>query len=159
MKKDNWREQRTVEKAVDLVFEYAKRPANPYKYLYHNPKAIHTPQYFAHWTQKWQQHRVYMTLVRAAKVTGYEPVPAELLYRNAKRDGFGERSVRVGKLAFYLVRPDEMGPSLKRRYYAFKDMLFDDIRKDIQNYYDEKQKEKALKLFAEEKGDAHNADV
>lgn len=145
-----WKEEQIIEKAVDTVFEYAQKPANPYSYLYHNPRAIQTPQYFAHWTQKWQNHRVYMTLVRAAKVTGYEPVPSILMHRNAKRDGYGDRSVQVGQLAFYLVKPDEMSPALRRRYYAFKDMLFTDIREDIQGYYDDKEKKKALKLFSDD---------
>ena len=145
-----WTEEKMIEKAVDTVFEYAQKPANPYTYLYHNPRSITTPQYFAHWTQRWQNHRVYMTLVRAAKVTGYEPVPSILLHRNAKRDGYGDRSVQVGNLAFYLIKPDEMTPALRRRYYAFKDMLFDDIRKHIKDHYEEKDKEKALKLFSDD---------
>lgn len=142
-------EEKLIEKAVDTVLEFAQKPANPYSYLYHNPRAITTPQYFAHWTQKWQNHRVYMTLVRAAKVTGYEPVPSVLLHRNAKRDGFGDRSVQVGQLAFYLIKPEEMSPALKRRYYAFKDMLLGDIRKHIKDYYNEKDQEKALELFSD----------
>ncbi|MGI6550175.1 MAG: hypothetical protein ACOX4Q_09125 [Syntrophomonadales bacterium] len=145
-----WTEEKMIEKAVDTVFEYAQKPANPYSYLYHNPRAIHTPQYFAHWTQKWQNHRVYMTLVRAAKVTGYEPVPSILLHRNAKRDGYGDRSVQVGQLAFYLIKPEEMSPALRRRYYAFKDMLFDDIRQNIRDHYEGKEKEKALRLFSDD---------
>lgn len=145
--KDRWKEDRVIESATDKVFEYAKRPMNPYTYLYHNPWSIQTPQYFAHWTQKWQNHKGYMILVRAAKITGYEPVPAELLHRNAKRDGWGGRSVRVGKLVFYLIRPDEMPKGLRKRYYRFKDMLFSDIRKDIKDYYDEKEKKKASELF------------
>jgi len=142
-------EEKLIEKAVDTVLEFAQKPANPYSYLYHNPRAITTPQYFAHWTQKWQNHRVYMTLVRAAKITGYEPVPSILLHRNAKRDGFGDRSVQVGQLAFYLIKPEEMSPALKRRYYAFKDMLLGDIRKHIKDYYNEKDQEKALELFSD----------
>lgn len=142
-------EEKLIEKAVDTVLEFAQKPANPYSYLYHNPRAITTPQYFAHWTQKWQNHRVYMTLVRAAKITGYEPVPSILLHRNAKRDGYGDRSVKVGQLAFYLIKPEEMSPSLKRRYYAFKDMLLGDIRKHIKDYYNEKDQEKALELFSD----------
>ncbi len=152
----DWKEQQLVEKAVDTVFEYAKKPANPYSYLYHNPRAIHTPQYFAHWTQKWQNHRVYMTLIRAAKVTGYEPVPSVLMHRNAKRDGYGDRSVQVGSLAFYLIKPEEMSQNLSRRYYGFKNMLFADIRKDIKDYYDERDQQKALKLFSD---DAPNTDA
>lgn len=144
---DQWKEDCLVERVVDRVFDYAKRPANPYSYLYHNPQAIHTPQYFAHWTQKWQNHQTYMVLVKAAKITGYEPVPFELLYGNAKRDGYHGRSVRVGQLVFYLITPDEMSLGLKRRYYKFKNMLFNDIRQDIKDYYEEKEKDKALDLF------------
>ncbi|ADI02553.1 MAG TPA: hypothetical protein GXX39_02415 [Syntrophothermus lipocalidus] len=138
--RDIWKEQRVIEKAVDMVFEYAKKPANPYNYLYHNPRAIHTPQYLAHWTQKWQNHHVYMTLVRAATVTGYEPVPSVLLLRNAKRDGYGGRAVRVGHLVFYLIRPEEMTPGLQRRYYKFKNMLMTDISRDMDKYYENKKK-------------------
>lgn len=148
--KENWKEEKVIEKAVDTVFEYAKRPANPYSYLYHNPRAISTPQHFAHWAQKWQNHRVYMTLMRAAKVMGFEPVPSVLMHRNAKRDGFDGRSVQVGNLAFFLIKPEEMSAALRRRYYAFKDMLFSDIRKDIKDYYQEKDQKKALKLFRDD---------
>lgn len=137
--------ERVIESAVDKVFEYAKKPANPYEYLYHNPRAIQTPQYFAHWTQKWQNHKGYMILVRAAKITGFEPVPADLLHRNTVRDGWAGRRVQVGRLLFYLIRPDEMPPGMKKRYYKFKGILLKDIKKDIQNYYDKKDQEKAEK--------------
>jgi len=136
-----------VEETVDKVFEYARRPANPYSYLYNNPRAINTPQYFAHWTQRWQNHQTYMVLLRAAKVTGYEPVPSALLYRNHKRDGFHGRSVRVGELVFYLIKPEEMTPGLARRYQKFKAMLRDDIKKHIDDYYQEKEKQSVKELF------------
>lgn len=146
---DRWKSERIIESAVDKVFEYAQKPANPYNYLYHNPHAIQTPQYFAHWTQKWQNHKGYMILVRAAKITGYEPVPAELLHRNASRDGWSGRSVQVGRLLFYLIKPEEMPPGLKRRYYRFKDILLKEIKKNIRDYYEEKEQEKEEKNISE----------
>ena len=138
--KDPWKEQRVIENAVDKVFAMAKRQANPYEYLYHNPRSIHTMQYFAKWTQRWAQHKAYMVLVRASHVMGYEPVPSELLYRHAKRDGFAGRSVRVGQLVFYLIKPDEMSAGLKRRYERFKTILLKDLKKEVEEYYDEKAK-------------------
>lgn len=144
---DSYKEDYVVEDTVDKVFEYAKKPANPYSYLYNNPRAITTPQYFAHWTQRYQNHRMYMVLVRAAKITGYEPVPAPLLYRNHKRDGFAGRRVQIGDLSFYLIKTEEMSAGLRRRYEKFKDMLRDDIKKDIENYKDSRQKETVKDLF------------
>jgi len=140
-------EDYVIEDAVDKVFEYAKKPANPYTYLYNNPKAITTPQYFAHWTQRYQHHKMYMVLVRAAKITGYEPVPFPLLYRNHKRDGFGGRGVRIGDVSFYLIKPEEMSAGLRRRYEKFLELLRADIKKDIDNYTNSHQKETVKDLF------------
>lgn len=133
---DRWRSERIIESAVDKVFELAKRQANPYTYLYHNPNGIHTMQYFSKWTQRWAQHKAYMVLLRAAHVTGYEAVPSELLHKNAKRDGWSGRQVRVGQLVFYLIRPDEMSTQLKKRYERFKEILTADLRKNISHYAD-----------------------
>ncbi len=128
--KDRYKEDRTIERAVDVCFEVAQYQVNPFHWLYHNPNGVHTMQYFSHWVQRWAAHKAYMVLVRAAKITGYEPVPASLLYRNSKRDGFSGRRVRVGKLSFYLIREEEMSPGLKRRYTKFKEMLRKELEKE-----------------------------
>lgn len=127
--KDRYKEDRTVEKAVDLCFDIAKRQANPYTYLYHNPNSIQTMQHFAHWTQRYLQHKVFAAIFRASQVTGYEAVPYALLYQNAKRDGWAERKIRCGALTFYLIKLEEMPPGLKRRYLKFQEILTRELSK------------------------------
>lgn len=123
-----------VEHAVDVCFDVARKQANPFKYLYHNPTGIHTMQYFAHWVQRWSEHRAYLVLMEAARITGYEPVPYALTHRNAKRDGWQGRRIRCGKLVFYLIREEEMPPGLKRRYKKFREMLLKELEKDKKNW-------------------------
>ncbi len=132
--KDKWGEQRVIEKAVDVVIEVARRQVNPFSYLYHNPNRIHTMQYFAHWAQRWTEHKLYKLLMRVAQITGYEPVPYWLTYRHAKRDGYSDRRVRCGSLVFYLLKPEEMSPGLRRRYEQFRNLLKEELHKDAQNW-------------------------
>jgi len=136
--KDRYKEDRNIENAVDICTEAAKYQINPFRWLYHNPHSVHSMQYFAHWVQRWATHRCYMVLVRSAQITGYEPVPASLLYENAKRDGFGGRKVKVGKLSFYLIKTEEMSLGLERRYTKFKEMLYHEVTKDKEKYKEER---------------------
>ncbi len=64
-----------------------------------------------------------MAVLQAAKIGGYEVVPAALTYRNAKRDGLDKRRVRVGNLRFYLIKKEEMARGLSRRYEKYRKLL------------------------------------
>lgn len=125
---DNWGAQKVVENAVDKVFEIAVRQVNPYQYLYNNPTAIKTPQYFAHWAQRYTAHKAYMVLAKAAEITGYEAVPSELLHKHVARDGWKGRGIRVGSLVFYLIKLDEMPAGLRQRYEVYKKLLDRDLK-------------------------------
>lgn len=127
MKRDRHREDRVVENAVDICFEISRWHVNPYAYLYHNPHGIQTLQYFAHWTQRWTNRNAFITLLQAAKVGGYEAVPAELLHRHFTR--WKSRRVRCGQLTFYLIRIEEMPAGLQRRYHKFRILLKEHLRK------------------------------
>lgn len=118
-----YKEDRTIERAVDTVFEVAQWQASPYEYLYHNPHAIRTIQYFAHWAQRWTNRMAYIAVLQAANIGGFEVVPSALTYRNAKRDGLSKRGLRVGALRFYLIKKEEMAPGLLRRYEKFRKAL------------------------------------
>lgn len=128
--KDKHTEDRIVERAVDVCFEVAKRQVNPYVYLYHNPREIRTMQYFAHWTQRWTERQAYVVLLKAAQITGFEPVPSCLLYRNIVRDGWSGRRIRCGSLSFFLIKKEEMPPGLMRRYTKFVELLQKELRKN-----------------------------
>ena len=124
-----YKENRIVERAVDICYEISEYQVNPYNFLYHNPNSIRTVQYFAHWTQKWTNRCAYIAVLQAAKVGGYEVVPAVLTYRNAKRDGLKERGVRVGNLRFYMIKRDEMAKGLLRRYDKYRKLLSAQLKK------------------------------
>ncbi|TEB15159.1 hypothetical protein Psfp_02335 [Pelotomaculum sp. FP] len=72
-------------------------------------------------------YKIYQMLLKSAKITGYEPVPAELLNHHAARDGLVGRKMRVGKALFYLIRPEEMSKSLTVRYAEFKEIALTKI--------------------------------
>lgn len=108
-----------VDRAVDLCMELMRWEASPYNLLYTNPHRYNIFK-FASWAQRYQNYKVYMTLIRVAAITGYEPVPAELLNRNHKRDGYNGRNIRAGKISFYLIKPEEMTKKLQESYAQFK---------------------------------------
>ncbi len=124
-----YKEDRVVERAVDICYEVSEWQVNPYKYLFHNPNSIRTIQYFAHWTQRWTNRSAYIAVLQAAKIGGYEVVPAALTYRNAARDGLKERGVRVGNLRFYLIKKEEMAKGLLRRYEKFRKLLSEQLKR------------------------------
>lgn len=115
-----------LERAIEKHAELARWKANPYKCLYHNPRK-YTLMGFARWAQRYMQYKIYLSLLKAAKITGYEPVPAELLNRNAKRQGLSGRKIRVGKLWFYLVQEHEMTKHLLKNYTKFKKIALKEI--------------------------------
>lgn len=111
-----------VEKAVDVCSEIIRWNIDPFKCLYHNPNKYDIVR-FAIWAEKYCNYKVFRALLRASEITGYEPVPAELLHKHAKRDGYSGRRLRVGNAAFYLIRLDEMSTGLKERYKKFRSMI------------------------------------
>jgi len=112
---------KSFNKAVEVCRELTRWQVSPYACLYKNPKK-YTLVEFARWSQRYLNCKIYEMLLNSAKITGYEPVPAELLNRHAARDGYTERKVRVGKAIFYLIKPEEMSVSLKTRYEEFKNV-------------------------------------
>jgi len=113
---------KSFDKAVATCKELRRWQVSPYRCLYHNPHKYNTVE-FARWTQRYQNYKIYQALLAAAKITGYEPVPAELLNRHVARDGYSGKKVRVGKVIFYLLKPDEMSSSLLVRYNYFKEII------------------------------------
>lgn len=112
----------SLDKSVKTCKEITKWKISPYQCLYHNPSKYSLVE-FARWTQRYQNYKIYMVLLEAAKITGYEPVPAELLNRNHVRDGFSGRRIKVGKLSFYLIKPKEMSKILSEKYAKFKNEM------------------------------------
>ncbi|NLI74760.1 MAG: hypothetical protein GX369_08370 [Euryarchaeota archaeon] len=109
-----------LERAIDVFTEeIARWRVSPYSALYHNPNKYSVVQ-FARWAQRYQNLKIYRALLKAADVTGYEPVPAELLCRNGARDGYSGRSIKAGRLSFYLIKPEEMTGGLLKKYKEFK---------------------------------------
>lgn len=108
-------------KAVEVCRELTRWQVSPYACLYKNPNKYSLVE-FARWSQRYLNCKIYNVLLKSAKITGYEPVPSELLNHHASRDGYTERRVRVGKALFYLIRPEEMSVSLKTRYEEFKNV-------------------------------------
>lgn len=109
---------RAVEKCADLV----KYHVSPFRCYYFNPHK-YTITGLMKWTQKYMMNRMYLTLLKASNLTGYEAVPEELLLGHAVRDGFGGRKIRIGRLAFYMIRREEMSKKLLERYEEFKNRM------------------------------------
>lgn len=112
---------KSFDKAVETGKEITRWKVSPYKCLYHNPHKYGLIE-FARWTQNYLNYKLYEMLLNSAKITGYEPVPSELLNRNPARDGLSGRKVRVGKVLFYLIKPEEMSKTLAIRYNEFKNV-------------------------------------
>jgi len=87
--------------------------------VYHNPKKYDTVRVLK-WAEKYLNYKVFNVLLKVSEITGYEPVPAELLHRHGSRYGYSGRRIRVGNAAFYLIRPGEMSKGLQERYRRFK---------------------------------------
>ena len=117
-------------KAVETCKELTKWRVSPYNCLYHNPHKYNLVV-FARWTQKYLNYKIYKTLLEAAKITGYEPVPAELLNGHASRYNYSGKRIKVGKILFYLLRPDEMSKSLKLRYFEFKELTLQGVSGEV----------------------------
>lgn len=108
--------QDVAERAADMLYVRG----NPFQVLYHKPNSL-SLTWFAKFAQRYCHHKAYTTLLQAADATGYEPVPSPLLYRNHSK--WKGRRVRVGTIAFYLIKPEEMPTGLKDRYNAFLQAL------------------------------------
>jgi hypothetical protein len=111
-----------IEDAVEKCREILRWNINPFNCVYMNPHRYDVIT-LTRWTQNYCNNRAYMLLLRTAEITGYEPVPTELLHRNIARDGYKNRKVSIGKSAFYLIKPEEMKPGLKKRYKMFKELM------------------------------------
>lgn len=111
-----------IESAVEKYREIRRWNISPFRCAYYNPNKYDIVT-FAKWAQNYFHNRAYMLLMRAAEITGYEPVPRELFHKNIARDGYSNRRVQIGKYAFYLVKEEEMSPGLKRRYKKFKEYM------------------------------------
>jgi len=111
-----------VERAVEVCSEIVRWKADPFKCLYHNPSKYDIVK-FAVWAEKYCNYKVFKALLKASEITGFEPVPSELLHKHVKRDGYSGRGIRIGNAAFYLIRYDEMSPGLKKRYGKFREMF------------------------------------
>lgn len=111
-----------IETAVEKCREILRWSANPFNSVYLNPHKYDIIT-LARWAQSYCNNRAYMLLLRTAEITGYEPVPTELLHRHIAKDGYKNRRVSIGKSAFYLIKPDEMKPGLKKRYKKFKELM------------------------------------
>lgn len=109
----------SVDRAVERCRPIAQYHVSPFKCYYYNPSK-YTPVALMKWAQKYVMNRQYITLIRAAEVMGREPVPSELILRNAKRDGYNQKRIKIGRLTFYLLKPEEMSMGLKSRYQKFK---------------------------------------
>ena len=120
---------RLINQAIEGCLPMRQRCGNPFRYLYLNPSCRLTLQFFAKWTQIYVKHQAYAVLLRAAEVTGYEAIPQVLFCRNQKQDGVPRRTVRVGQLTFYLLKPDEMTPGLAEKYSLFKKSLAAEVAK------------------------------
>jgi hypothetical protein len=70
--------------------------------------------------------------MEAARITGYEPVPAELFSGHASRYNFSGKKIKVGKILFYLIRPDEMSKNLKVRYFEFKELVLKGVSGEVE---------------------------
>lgn len=113
---------RSFDKAVEKCREVMKFKVSPFNCLYRNPRKYGIVE-FARWTQKYLNYKIYVTLLESAKITGFEPVPSELLNRHVARNDLSGRKVKVGKLLFYLLRTEEMSKSLLTRYQYFRELV------------------------------------
>lgn len=113
---------KSFDKAIEKCKELTRWRVSPYRCLFHNPKKYSLVE-FARWAQRYSNYKIYQTLLSAANITGYEPVPAELLNRNYARDNLLERKIKAGRLSFYLIKPDEMSKSLLERYKKFRNAM------------------------------------
>lgn len=112
----------SVDRAVSNCTQLLKYHVSPFRCYYFNPRK-YTPVELMKWSQKYILNRMYVTLLRAAKITGYELVPAELLMNHAARDGYSERLIKVGRKAFYLLKTEEMHTGLNKRLNEFKQKM------------------------------------
>lgn len=119
-----------VDRAVEHCSPIVKYHVSPFKCYYYNPRK-YTPVALMKWAQKYVMNRQYMTLIEAAQVMGMEPVPGELVMRNALRDGFNHRRVKIGRLSFYLLKSEEMSPALKGRFQDFKQSMTSILSKSL----------------------------
>lgn len=107
-----------VARAVEKVSKVREHQGNPFKALYHSPRAM-SLTYFAKFAQRYLSHRLYRTILDAAAATGFEPVPACLVPAKSRRKWQGRR-VRAGQIVFFLLRWEEMSPTVRQRFREFK---------------------------------------
>lgn len=118
-----------VDEAIERYIRVLNYSINPFRCLYFNPNKYDKVR-FAKWCQKYMQNRIYLSLLKTTKITGYEVVPNELLMGQAKRDGYSDKRVRIGGLSFYLLKPEDMSKGLLARYQVFKAKVSDYFRSE-----------------------------
>lgn len=112
----------SIDKALEKCREVVNYHVSPFRCYYFNPHK-YTPVTLMKWCQKYMVNRMYMILLRAASITGYEVVPSELLMRNGARDGYSNKIIKMGKISFYLLKQEEMSPRLWSRFQEFKQKM------------------------------------
>jgi len=112
----------SVDRAVEKCTGLLKYHVSPFNCVYWNPHKYNIT-HLMKWCQKYLFCRMYMNLLKASEITGYECVPDELMLRNAARDGFSGRRIRIGRASFYLLKRDEMSKGLRNRYDLFKEQM------------------------------------
>lgn len=109
----------SVDRSVERLKEIQNYSVSPFRCYYFNPKRYNTVQLMK-WAQKYMANRMYMMLKEAARILEVEVVPGELLLKNAARDGYSSKMIRVGSLTFYLLKEEEMNKGLLERYSEFQ---------------------------------------
>lgn len=131
MPRNQYAEEKLIDKAVELTLELAKPQVSPFKWLYHNPSGVQTMQWFSRWAQRYTAHRLYTAIQKVCQITGYELVPASLFYRHTAI--WAARRVKIYGRSFILIKREEMSPGLARRYDAF----CRELRAALKDYQDD----------------------
>lgn len=92
-----------------------ENPGNPWQCLYHNPHRYSLVEW-AKWARKYMNYKIYEKLSQMAKITGYRLVKRKLFNENSSKYGITkERSIKIGREAYYVVKEEELPKSVKKK--------------------------------------------